>query len=73
MLNIIIEQMIVDADPEMGGAVQLMAILRILIDPENMMTTVGKSERTDFLGFFYKHSMHHLIGKFVFYFSKSFC
>ncbi|XP_037794210.1 serine/threonine-protein phosphatase 4 regulatory subunit 3A-like [Penaeus monodon] len=60
LLNIIIEQMVVDSDPEMGGAVQLMGILRILIDPENMMATVTKSERADFLAFFYKHSMHSL-------------
>ncbi|KAG7153449.1 Serine/threonine-protein phosphatase 4 regulatory subunit 3A-like, partial [Homarus americanus] len=62
LLNIIIEQMVVDSDPEMGGAVQLMGILRILIDPENMMATVTKSERADFLAFFYKHSMHYLVG-----------
>ncbi|KAB7496413.1 Serine/threonine-protein phosphatase 4 regulatory subunit 3 [Armadillidium nasatum] len=61
LLNIIIEQMVLDSDPEMGGAVQLMGILRILIDPENMMATVTKSERTDFLVFFYKHSMHSLV------------
>ncbi|XP_076042517.1 serine/threonine-protein phosphatase 4 regulatory subunit 3 flfl isoform X2 [Oratosquilla oratoria] len=58
LLNIIIEQMVVDSDPEMGGAVQLMGILRILIDPENMMASVSKS---DFLTFFYKHSMHYLV------------
>ncbi|XP_068249611.1 serine/threonine-protein phosphatase 4 regulatory subunit 3 isoform X1 [Palaemon carinicauda] len=61
LLNIIIEQMVVDSDPEMGGAVQLMGILRILIDPENMMAAVTKSERADFLTFFYKHSMHYLV------------
>ncbi|XP_050705964.1 serine/threonine-protein phosphatase 4 regulatory subunit 3-like isoform X2 [Eriocheir sinensis] len=61
LLNIIIEQMVVDPDPEMGGAVQLMGILRILIDPENMLATVTKSERADFLAFFYKHSMHYLV------------
>ena len=31
--------MISDNDPELGGAVQLMGILRLLIDPENMLTT----------------------------------
>ncbi|CAL4072320.1 unnamed protein product [Meganyctiphanes norvegica] len=61
LLNIILDQMVVDSDPEMGGAVQLMGILRILIDPENMMATVTKSERADFLAFFYKHSMHYLV------------
>lgn len=57
--------MVVDSDPEMGGAVQLMGILRILIDPENMMATVTKSERSDFLNFLYKHSMHYLVGEYV--------
>lgn len=61
--------MVVDSDPEMGGAVQLMGILRILIDPENMMATVTKSERADFLAFFYKHSMHYLVGKLYMLFS----
>ena len=61
-MNIIIEQMVLDSDREMGSANQLMGVLRILIDPENMMATVSKSERTDFLVFFYKHCMHALIG-----------
>uniref|UniRef100_A0A6A7FV95 Serine/threonine-protein phosphatase 4 regulatory subunit 3B-like n=2 Tax=Hirondellea gigas TaxID=1518452 RepID=A0A6A7FV95_9CRUS len=61
LLNIMLEQMVVDCDPEMGGAVQLMGILRILIDPENMLATHNKAERADFLAFFYKHSMHYLI------------
>uniref|UniRef100_T1J957 Uncharacterized protein n=1 Tax=Strigamia maritima TaxID=126957 RepID=T1J957_STRMM len=61
LINIVIEQMICDADPELGGAVQLMGILRLLIDPENMMASVNKSEKTDFLNFFYKHSMHVLL------------
>lgn len=29
--------MICDSDPELGGAVQLMGLLRTLIDPENML------------------------------------
>nr|CAH7719050.1 unnamed protein product [Callosobruchus chinensis] len=61
LLNIIIEQMICDTDPELGGAVQLMGVLRILLDPENMLASVNKSEKTDFLNFFYKHSVHILI------------
>ena len=64
LLNIIIEQMICDSDPELGGAVQLMGVLRILLDPENMLASVNKSEKTDFLNFFYKHSVQILIGKF---------
>ena len=42
----------------MGGAVQLMGIIRTLLDPENMMASVNKSEKTDFLTHFYKHCMH---------------
>lgn len=61
LLNVIIEQMICDNDPELGGAVQLMGVLRLLLDPENMLASVNKSEKTDFLNFFYKHSVHILI------------
>lgn len=61
LLNVIIEQMIYDTDPELGRAVQLMGILRILIDPENMLATINKAEKTDFLNYFYKHSIHVLI------------
>jgi protein phosphatase-4 regulatory subunit 3 len=63
LMNVIIEQMTFDADPEVGGAVQLMGIIRTLLDPENMLASVNKSEKTDFLNFFYKHCMHVLIGK----------
>jgi protein phosphatase 4 regulatory subunit 3 len=58
---VIIEQMICDTDPELGGAVQLMGVLRILLDPENMLATISKSEKTDFLNYFYKHSIQVLI------------
>lgn len=39
--------MICDSDPELGGAVQLMGLLRTLIDPENMLasTNVSKASR----------------------------
>lgn len=63
LLNIIIEQMICDTDPELGSAVQLMVILKLLLDPENMLASVNKSEKTDFLNFFYRHSVHILIGR----------
>uniref|UniRef100_A0A8C7USK6 Serine/threonine-protein phosphatase 4 regulatory subunit 3 n=1 Tax=Oncorhynchus mykiss TaxID=8022 RepID=A0A8C7USK6_ONCMY len=38
LINVVIKQMICDSDPELGGAVQLMGLLRTLIDPENMLT-----------------------------------
>lgn len=37
--NVIIDQMISDPDPDLGMAVQLSSILRLLLDPENMMAT----------------------------------
>lgn len=58
--------MICDTDPELGRAVQLMGILRILIDPENMLASIKNKEKTDFLNYFYKHSIHLLIGKILF-------
>ena len=63
LMNVIIEQMTADSDPEMGGAVQLVGIIRTLLDPENMLASVNKSEKTDFLNYFYKHCMHVFIGK----------
>uniref|UniRef100_A0A2K6MZ24 Protein phosphatase 4 regulatory subunit 3B n=1 Tax=Rhinopithecus bieti TaxID=61621 RepID=A0A2K6MZ24_RHIBE len=42
LINVVIEQMICDTDPELGGAVQLMGLLRTLIDPENMLATTNK-------------------------------
>lgn len=64
LMNVVIEQMTCDSDPEMGGAVQLMYIIKDLLDPENMLGAVNnKQEKTDFLNYFYKHCMHVLIGK----------
>ncbi|XP_019618676.1 PREDICTED: serine/threonine-protein phosphatase 4 regulatory subunit 3A-like isoform X1 [Branchiostoma belcheri] len=69
LVNLIIEQMICDPDPELGNALQLSGVLRILIDPENMMATANawasvpfpqKTEKTEFLSFFYKNCMHVL-------------
>lgn len=59
LINLVIEQMICDPDPELSGARQLMNILRILLDPENMMA--NKNEKTEFLTFFYYHCMHVLM------------
>ena len=64
LMNVIIEQMTCDSDPEMGSAVQLMGIIRTLLDPENMLASVNKSEKTDFLNYFYKHCMHVFISKY---------
>lgn len=78
--------MISDPDPDLGMAVQLSSILRLLLDPENMLATsmvnvsssvtlsdidhdqsltdvvsLQKSEKTDFLNFFYKRCMSVLL------------
>ncbi|KAM5228177.1 serine/threonine-protein phosphatase 4 regulatory subunit 3B isoform 3-T3 [Ctenodactylus gundi] len=60
LINVVIEQMICDTDPELGGAVQLMGLLRTLIDPENMLATTNKTEKSEFLNFFYNRCMHVL-------------
>ena len=90
IVNVMIEQMICDADPDLGMATQLAGIVKLLLDPENMLaasvvnvsahclaqcllapdltcltTSLSlypqKSEKTDFLNYFYKHCMHVLI------------
>lgn len=61
LLNTIIEQIICDVDPDLCRAVQLMTNLRVLIDPENMVNTVNKAEKTEFLSYFYKHSINLLL------------
>jgi protein phosphatase-4 regulatory subunit 3 len=65
IVNIIIEQMICDPDPDLAMAVQLSSTLRLLLDPDNMMATgaISKSEKTEFLNYFYKHCMHVLISR----------
>uniref|UniRef100_A0A915KGQ8 Serine/threonine-protein phosphatase 4 regulatory subunit 3-like central domain-containing protein n=1 Tax=Romanomermis culicivorax TaxID=13658 RepID=A0A915KGQ8_ROMCU len=58
LLNIVIDQIFHHdkKDPEMAASLQLAGILKILIDPENMMSTsVPKSDKSEFLAFFYKH------------------
>lgn len=35
--------MLNDTDPELGGAMQLMGIIRLLIDPDNMLGTANVS------------------------------
>lgn len=36
-MKVVIDQMISDPDPDLGMAVQLSSILRLLLDPENML------------------------------------
>lgn len=49
LINVVIKQMICDSDPELGGAVQLMGLLRTLIDPENMLASTNVSAACRFL------------------------
>lgn len=63
LINVIIEQVICDTDPELARAVQLMSNLRVLIDPDDMLHIINKTEKTEFLTYFYKHSIQLLIGE----------
>ena len=65
LVNIMIEQVICDTDPELARAVQLMSSLRVLIDPDNMLAIINKTEKTEFLSYFYKHSIQLLIGEYA--------
>ncbi|CAF0822269.1 unnamed protein product [Brachionus calyciflorus] len=61
LINHIIRQMINDPDAELSGAMQIINMLKLLIDPENMLSGVNKSEKSEFLTYFYKKSMSILI------------
>ncbi|KAM7045461.1 serine/threonine-protein phosphatase 4 regulatory subunit 3-like [Molossus nigricans] len=61
LINLIIKQMTCDTDPELAGAFQIMELLRYLLDPDNMLATPYKCERSKFLNFFYKQCMHNVI------------
>lgn len=56
LINHIIDFMICDGDT--GNAFQLSQLIRTLLDPENMALGANKMEKSEFLSFFYKHSMH---------------
>uniref|UniRef100_A0A452UA23 Protein phosphatase 4 regulatory subunit 3C n=1 Tax=Ursus maritimus TaxID=29073 RepID=A0A452UA23_URSMA len=64
-INLVIEQIMCDTDPELGSAVHLMGLLRTLLDPENMLATSSKCERSEFLNFFYKHCIHNFIAPLI--------
>lgn len=59
IITLLITQMIHDTDPAHGGAVQLAALLRQLLDAENMTTT--RAEINEFLNFFYTRCIHPLV------------
>ncbi|XP_078351568.1 serine/threonine-protein phosphatase 4 regulatory subunit 3-like isoform X2 [Oculina patagonica] len=61
LINHIMDFMICDGDT--GNAYQLSQLIRTLLDPENMALGANvrpKMEKSEFLSFFYKHSMHVL-------------
>ncbi|XP_048652338.1 protein PPP4R3C [Marmota marmota marmota] len=60
-INVVIEQMISDTDPELGGAINMMGLLRCLLDVDNMLLVPNECERSEFLNFFYRRCMHNLI------------
>lgn len=64
LINIIINETFNDPEPELGGAVKLMGVIRLLIDPENMVTSINKAEKADFLNLFYRKSIVQIISMF---------
>ncbi|XP_040121289.1 protein PPP4R3C [Oryx dammah] len=60
-INIVIEQIFCDTDPELGNAVHLMEVLRALLDPNNMITASSHCEKSEFLHFFCKYCMNNFI------------
>ncbi|XP_061034096.1 serine/threonine-protein phosphatase 4 regulatory subunit 3B-like [Eubalaena glacialis] len=72
-INLIIEQMICDTDPELGGAVHLMGLLCALLDPDHMLATHRKCKRSEFLDFFYKRCIHNFIAPLLSTTSEDIC
>ncbi|CAO2623809.1 Protein PPP4R3C [Lemmus lemmus] len=62
LINIMIKQIICDPDPESSRVLSLTAVLRILLNPENMCITANGFERRELLNFFYTHCMDNLAG-----------
>ncbi|KAK0414335.1 hypothetical protein QR680_007270 [Steinernema hermaphroditum] len=58
LINRMICHMFKDKDPELTSAVQMCQVLRNLLDPENM---TAKSDKTEFLPFFYRRSITTLV------------
>ncbi|CAH8469971.1 unnamed protein product [Heterobilharzia americana] len=61
LINLMINQLLSDPDPELSDAFLLGYMLRILIDPDNMNNSGVRSEKTDFLSFFYKRCVNTLV------------
>lgn len=59
-LNILIDQLVNDLDSEISNGFVITTMLKVLIDPENMINSSQKNEKQEFLNFFYKASVGHL-------------
>ncbi|XP_040599883.1 protein PPP4R3C-like [Mesocricetus auratus] len=57
IINIMIKQIICDPDPESSYVLSLTAVLRALLDPGNMRTTVNGSAKSKFMNFFCVHCL----------------
>lgn len=44
-----------------GCFFQVLTIMRLILDPENMLNSPNRTEKTEFLGFFYKRCLQYLI------------
>ncbi|XP_005369914.1 protein PPP4R3C-like [Microtus ochrogaster] len=60
LLNIMIKQIICDPDPESSHVLSLTAVLRALLDPQNMFVTAHRYERREFMNYFYAHCIDNL-------------
>ncbi|MCP9264803.1 SMEK (Dictyostelium Suppressor of MEK null)-like [Dirofilaria immitis] len=61
LLNKLIDHMLTDRDPELTSAYTMVKVMQSLLDPDNMITAPNmKSERHEFLTFFYRRSMETL-------------
>ncbi|XP_055331165.1 serine/threonine-protein phosphatase 4 regulatory subunit 3A-like [Paramacrobiotus metropolitanus] len=59
-VHIIRQAVVADPDPQASGAMQILTIMRLLLDPENMLNSPNKTEKTEFLSFFYKRCIQYL-------------
>lgn len=58
LINIVIERVV--NHPGCNAEGTLFGLLRTLIDPENMLRSLNRLEKSEFLQFFYKNAMHRL-------------
>ena len=59
LINIVIERVV--KDPGCNAEGTLFGLLRTLIDPENMLRSLNRLEKSEFLQFFYKVRLYNVI------------